>query len=266
VLGAAAPACAAPSIRTGYPADSVAYEGEDARALARQVLPAAAESTVGASVDEAVSLPGGGHYGISVTLMQPMQLAEDSVCIEPVTIVMLNYDGSDQRTHDLALDFSGGTLPQYSYSQTLTRARFRQLTDKPASPEAALDACRAAPRQDGGWSFASDLGEAKGFARQRRHFVNALPSLPKVGVRCVGTSLPVCDYGKAELVAFLTRNLPVYSMRSFLLGRGGWLTFSWHEPADPGFINTYDVTVDLDAKDSYGDVRLAIRRTQPVEF
>ena len=264
LFGAIAPANAAPVIRTGYPDDSVAYEGEDARALARQVLPAAEASTVGASVDEGVSLPDGGHWGISVELRQQMQLVEDSICVEPVTIVMLGYDQSDQRAHDLTLDFSGGTLPHYSYLQTLTRARFHQLADTPTSREAGLDACRATPRHGTDWSFASDAGEAARFARQRRHFLAALPSLSKVSVRCGGADLPACNYGKADLVSFLARNVPVYSTRSFLVGRGGWLAFSWNEPADPGFINVYDLTVDLRADDSYGDVLLTIRRTRPI--
>lgn len=263
VLWAAAPASAVPTIRTGYPADSVAYEGEDARELARQVLPAAADSTVGASVDEGIALPGGRHWAISVELRQPMQLVEDGICIEPVTIVMLSYDQSDGREHDVALEFSSGTLPHYSYFQTLTRARFRKLTETPASPEAGLDACRATPRQGADWSFASDANEAELFARQRRHFLAALPSLPKIGVRCDGATLPACSYRKAELVDFLVRNAPVYSTQSFLMGRGGWLSFSWHEPADPGFINVYELTADLRVDGSYGDVLLTIRRTQP---
>jgi hypothetical protein len=197
-------------------------------------------------------------------LMQQMQLVEGNVCVEPVTIVMLNYDQSDQHTRELALDFSAGTLSHYSYSQTLTRVRFHRLVGAPASPEAGLDACRAVPRGGAGWSFASDAEEAARFARQRHHFLASLPSLPTVGVRCEGASLPACNYPRAELVSFLAQNLPVYSTRSFLVGRGGWLAFSWNEPADRGFINIYDLTVDLRADDSYGDVLLTIRRIQPI--
>lgn len=99
-LGLATTAGASPSnegvvlrpFQSGYPDETMIYEGEEARRLAREILPVAVDRLARVIVHESIMLPGGMYYGLSMEFELAPRVIAQTLCEQQLMIVSMTPD------------------------------------------------------------------------------------------------------------------------------------------------------------------------------
>lgn len=226
----------------------VVYEGEDAKRLARQVLPVATDSVMRVVTNPMIMLPMGAYYrGLWVeVIMEPRALGTD-VCEEPHYLIDFVYKEPYVARDKVLLSFRGGHLEGHRFGEITPRTRYHLLPQPPASTELAEVACHALAADTSNWRQSDSKNNFLDQERGLAWLEKTLRSSGAALVSCIDTDGKPCNNDRTRLLAVLQEKPPIYSQKLFVPGEGWIRVFRYYQSretvGDDHVSNDYTVTM-----------------------
>jgi len=235
-----------PVFKTSYPGAKLVLTGQEAKRLAREILPVATPKISRVTVSPTMLVPGGLYIGLSIDLALEAKPAPFSLCEEPHIEINFRYDGWEKPNDEIQLTIRDGMVKDHSFETIFRSGRYRPLPGKNTSGDAAASVCQALATDISGWARDRSVDSYNDTRNRQSALINAIGGLSSTRINCrLGNDRP-CPYAGEKLIAVLSDNPAINSYAIFVPGRGR--KYHYSHPGVAGGVD-YDATLSFDFND-----------------